>query len=49
MRGLIGRVGAPRRLRAVIYDETLQIQLIGDDTEAEIMSTVSSLRRARLE
>ena len=35
-RGLIGRVGVPRRLRAVIYDEKLQIQLIGYDTEDEI-------------
>ena len=49
VRGLIGRVGIPRRLQAVIYDQKLQIQLIGYDTEHEIMSTVSSLRRSTLE
>jgi hypothetical protein len=49
VRGLIGRVGIPRWLQAVIYDEKLQLQLIGFDTEDEIMSTASSLRRASLE
>jgi hypothetical protein len=49
VRGLIGRVGVPRRLQAVIYDQELQIQLIGYDTEHEIMTTVNSLRRTSLE
>jgi hypothetical protein len=49
VRGLIGRVGIPRRLQAVIYDQELQIQLIGYDTEHEIMTTVNSLRRTNFE
>lgn len=49
VRGLIGRVGIPRRLQAVIYDQGLQIQLIGYDSEDEIMATVNSLRRASIE
>ncbi|MEO8967252.1 MAG: Clp protease N-terminal domain-containing protein [Solirubrobacteraceae bacterium] len=46
VRGLIGNVGIPRRLQAVIYDQKLQIQLIGYDNEDEIISAVGSLRRA---
>lgn len=45
MRGLIGRVGTPPVLQAVIYDQQLEIHLIGYDTEDEIMSAVTSLRR----
>jgi len=45
MRGLIGRVGTPPMLQAVIYDQQLEIHLIGYDTEDEIMSAVTSLRR----
>ncbi len=48
MRGLIGRVGEPSRLQAVIYDEKLEIQLIGYATEAEIVRAVTSLRPAGL-
>lgn len=44
-RGLIGRIGYPPRLQAVIYDENLEIQLIGYVTEEEIFRAVSSLRR----
>jgi hypothetical protein len=46
LRGLIGRVGIPPELEAVIYDQGLEIHLIGYDTEDEIMSAVASLRRA---
>jgi hypothetical protein len=49
VRGLIGRVGIPRRFQAVIYDQELQIQLIGYETVDEILNTVSSLRRASVE
>lgn len=42
---LIGRVGAPRRLQAFFHDEDVAITLVGYDTEREITSTVSSLRR----
>ena len=45
LRGLIGRVGIPPRLQAVIYDQGLEIQLIGYDTEDEVTTTVRSLRR----
>jgi Clp amino terminal domain, pathogenicity island component len=45
LRGLIGRVGVPARLQGVIYDQELQLHLIGYDTEDEILSTVKSLRR----
>lgn len=45
VRGLIGRVGVPSRLQAVVYDQKLEIHLIGYDTEDEIVSAVSSLRR----
>jgi hypothetical protein len=48
LRGVIGRVGIPRRLQAVIYDQELQIQLIGYASQDEIMSAVGSLRRAGL-
>jgi Clp amino terminal domain, pathogenicity island component len=48
LRGLIGRVGIPRRLQAVIYDQKLQIQLIGYASQDEIISAVRSLRRAGL-
>ncbi len=44
VRGLVGRVGIPPVLQVVIYDQQLAIQLIGHETEDEIMSTVSSLR-----
>jgi hypothetical protein len=44
-RRLIGRVGYPPRLQAAIYDENLEIQLIGYVTEEEIFRAVSSLRR----
>jgi hypothetical protein len=45
LRGLIGSVGVPPRLQAIVYDEKLAIHLIGYDTEQEIMSAVSSLQR----
>jgi hypothetical protein len=45
LRGLIGRAGIPARLQGVIYDQELEIHLIGYDTEDEIVTTVSSLRR----
>jgi hypothetical protein len=45
VRGVIGRVGIPARLQGVIYDQELEMHLIGYDTEDEIVSTVSSLRR----
>ena len=45
LRGLIGRVGIPARLQGVIFDQELEMHLIGYDTKDEIMSTVSSLRR----
>jgi hypothetical protein len=45
LRGLIGRVGIPSRLRAVIYDQGLEIHVIGYDTEDEVTTTVKSLRR----
>jgi Clp amino terminal domain, pathogenicity island component len=45
LRGLIGRVGIPARLQGVIYDQELEMHLIGYDTEDEIVSTVNSLRR----
>ncbi len=44
LRGLIGRVGDPPRLHVVIYDRRLAIQLIGYNTEDEIMSAIRSLR-----
>jgi len=40
---LIGRVGIPRRFQAVIYDEGLEVHLIGYETEEEIMSAARSL------
>ena len=36
VRGLIGRVGVPPELQAVIYDQGLEIHVIGYDTEDEI-------------
>lgn len=45
VRGLIGRIGIPTKLQAVIYDQDLEIHLIGYDTEDEIMSAVTGLRR----
>ena len=45
LRGLIGRVGIPARLQGVIYDQDLEMHLIGYDTEDEIVSAASSLRR----
>jgi hypothetical protein len=46
VRGLIGRVGIPRRLQAAVYDQGVQVQLIGYDTEEEITRTIDSLRAA---
>ena len=46
LRGLIGRAGFPRALQAVIYDDGLEIHLVGYKTEDEILSAVTSLRRA---
>jgi hypothetical protein len=43
-RGAVGRVGDPHQLQAVIYDERLEIQLIGYATQDEILRVVSSLR-----
>ena len=48
VRGLIGQVGTPRQLQAVIYDHQLQIQLIGYASHEEIINAVSSLRQAGL-
>jgi hypothetical protein len=45
MRGLIDRVGIPARLQGSVYDQELEMHLIGYNTEDEIVSTVSSLRR----
>jgi hypothetical protein len=45
VRGAIGRVGDPPRLHTVIYGQNLQLQLIGYETEDEIVRTVSGLRR----
>lgn len=45
VRGLIGRVGIPPRLQAVAHQEKLAIHLIGYETEGEIMSAATSLRR----
>jgi hypothetical protein len=45
VRGLIGRVGIPHRLQAVVHDEDLAIHLIGYETEAEIVKTVNSFQR----
>jgi hypothetical protein len=47
LRGLIGRVGTPPALQGVIYDQGLEIHLIGYDTDDEILSAVTSLRRVR--
>lgn len=47
VRGQIGRVGIPARLQAVVHDEKLAIDLIGYETEDEILSAVRSLRRVR--
>jgi hypothetical protein len=47
-RGLIGRVGEPPQLQAIIYDENLEIQLFGYTTEYEIFGAVNSLRRIDL-
>lgn len=44
VRGLVGHVGIPPRLHVVIYEQQLAIQLIGYQTEDEIMRTVESLR-----
>jgi hypothetical protein len=44
VRGSVGRVGIPPRLQVVIYDQRLAIQLIGYETEDEVMHTVNSLR-----
>ena len=44
VRGLIGRVGSPPRLQAVVYHAGLEIRLVGYDTEDEIMRVVSRLR-----
>lgn len=45
MRGLIGRVGIPPRFQAVVHHEKLAIHLIGYETEREIMSAATGLRR----
>jgi hypothetical protein len=42
VRGLIGRGGDPPRLQTVIYDEKLELQLIGYDTEDEIVRTAQA-------
>lgn len=42
----MGCVGVPSRLQAVIYDQQLEIHLVGYDTEDEIVSAVRSLRLA---
>jgi hypothetical protein len=47
LRGLIGRVGTPARLQAVVHDEQLAIHSIGYETEDEIISAVRSLRRVK--
>jgi hypothetical protein len=44
VRGLIGRVGIPRRLQAVVHQEGLAVHLVGYGTEAEILSAARSLR-----
>jgi hypothetical protein len=43
VRGLIGKVGIPRRLQATIYDQGQQLQLIGYGSEAEILKAIESL------
>jgi hypothetical protein len=45
VRGLIGRVGSPLSLQAVIYDAGLAVQLIGYRTEDEVRNSVGSLQR----
>jgi len=44
LRGLIGRVGIPPRLQALVHREKLAIRLIGYETEEEIISVARSLR-----
>ncbi len=45
LRGLIGRVGVPSHLQAVVHDDELAIHLIGYETEAEIIKAVNSFQR----
>ena len=45
VRGLIGRVGIPPRLQAVVYRDGSVIHLMGYETEDEIIRTVGSLRK----
>jgi hypothetical protein len=45
VRGLIGRVGIPPRLQALVHHEKLAIHLIGYETEEEIISAARSLRQ----
>jgi hypothetical protein len=44
VRGLIGRVGIPPRLQALVHHEKLAIHLIGYETEEESISATRSLR-----
>jgi hypothetical protein len=45
VRGLIGKVGVPPRLQALVHDEELAIHLIGYETEDEIAKAVNSFQR----
>jgi hypothetical protein len=45
VRGLIGRVGVPPRLQAVVHKGKLAVHLIGFATEDEIMSAATSLHQ----
>ena len=45
VRGLIGRVGVPPRLQAVVHHDKLAIHLIGYQTDDEIIGAATSLRR----
>jgi hypothetical protein len=42
---LVGNVGTPSRVQAVVHDAGLAVHLIGYDTEDEIMQAATSLRR----
>lgn len=44
LRGLIGRVGVPSHLQAVVHDQELSIHLIGYETEEEIVKAVNSFQ-----
>jgi len=45
VRGLVGWVGVPPRLQAVVHDEELAIHLIGYEAEEEVVKAANSLRR----